>query len=184
MSRVGFMMDVETLGVGVKAPIFEVGIVAFDLDTMDQIDAYLWHVDVVMQILRGSVVEPDTVDWWRKQKTQPSRSIIQNPDEAAWSIASIFDKHQPREVWANSPSFDCVLLREMFGRTKVVCPWSFRVERDFRTILKIASEMGFDVDVTEVTHSAVRDAEQQLETLRGALAWVRGARVAGVPGNG
>lgn len=65
-------------------------------------------------------------------------------------------------MWANSPAFDLVMLRNAFNKHHVDAPWGFWIERDFRTFLSMTNA---DRVKPEVAHDALSDAKAQAQTL-------------------
>src|SRR3546814_3401051 len=43
-------------------------------------------------------------------------------------------KNRPYEIYANSPNFDCTIMKSLYNDHGMTIPWDFRKERDLRTL--------------------------------------------------
>jgi len=166
------MIDVETLNTGVSAPIFEIGVCAFSLDERRILGGRQIYLDLLDVILKtGFLPNEDTVRWWKEQSYSPSdesnsrKSLL----SGLVSLSEIVSKNLEGngKVWANSPSFDLVLLERHYAVLSMTPPWSYRDEADFRTMRWLYREMGLpEINMPDkVAHHALSDAEAQAEHL-------------------
>lgn len=74
------------------------------------------------------------------------------------------------QVWMNSPSFDSVILNDMAKQIGTELPWSYREERDLRTLKAMAKTRNADEyallpSPPDNAHDALADAKYQLEII-------------------
>ena len=156
------MIDLETLGTSNKAHVLSLGVAFFDNEKV--------HRSAHMLISPEGQEERErsysTVMWWLKQAsenpeaakgvTEGERLAVAN---ALWSLSRMITEHQPTEVWANSPTFDCAILRDLYGQFALDTPWPFWAERDFRTLKSLTG--GIVPAFEGVQHNAEADAVYQ-----------------------
>lgn len=94
-------------------------------------------------------------------------------EDAAERLLEFFRAARAAEVWANSPTFDCVILRNWFDEFDMKAPWHYRQERCVRTIYAIANSLtGIDVGAgysESGAHDANVDARNQARAVTIAL---------------
>jgi hypothetical protein len=161
------MLDLETLSTRNNAAIAAIGAVIFDeQNIINRFEAYL-----DLRLVPGHR-DLETLDWWGKQDPAV-RAKVFSGSEDPWKAISRFSlwmmTHKPHEVWANSPAFDCVILRnlcESIGRT---APWNFREERDFRSLTSLAKSKGISYSKAYeniVKHDPLSDAYAQANAIQ------------------
>jgi hypothetical protein len=141
---------------------------------------------VFPQTARDRTISPSTVAW---HKIDPTRKellgdyLIEGLDGSVTDImlavedlAAFVDD---RNVWANSTSFDCKIIRSLakeFSKKRKM--WSFRQERDFRTMKELFAK-NFPLTYKAVSgganskytaHHALGDCRYQIEVLQGFVA--------------
>lgn len=106
-----------------------------------------------------------TVDWWAaKGGFKPHTDSLTTPHSALASLcAFIHDASggDDFEVWANSPTFDCAIIRNHYRAFNMACPWGYWQERDVRTIRKLAERLRLNVARLTNPHHALIDAQNQ-----------------------
>lgn len=155
------MVDIETLATGPEAAVISIGVAAFDDEAIVasggiQIASGDWH----------GLIDPDTVKWWLQQSPEAQRNTFfgtTTAKKAAEQFAFFMKEHGGDELWANDPSFDCVILRRWWQRTtgNSRFPSHYREERSCRTIFAEARRAGIDLQAAWVgglAHSAESDA--------------------------
>ena len=89
-------------------------------------------------------INKSTLDWWNKQNQKVRYEAIDNNTnrielkEALLKFNEWFHNNNIKYVWANSPSFDCVILEQAYKKTGVDIPWKYWNLRDCRTIIDLA----------------------------------------------
>lgn len=162
------MVDIETLGTGSQAPLFQIGYCTFNIKENTVDDPTVLHVDLLDVILQtGFAPELDTIAWWRRQEYDPAVRENYGLQEALDIFSSFMDTVDGF-IWANSPSFDLVILEQHYIATGGVKPWSFRKEVDMRTIKWLHDELPYPqanfVEPSE-RHNAGADALAQAENV-------------------
>ena len=167
------MIDLETLDTRPSAVVFQVGVLVFkdvlggDIRGNIILEKKIFHLDLLDQIMAGRTIDPDTVQWWRSQN---SDSWHRHPDEITKTghmfqeINRLCDEHEVDSLWANSPSFDCVLMRSLRESLKIEWQFpSFRKDMDLRTLKKLFQMKGRRMGSSgkQTTHNALSDCEDQ-----------------------
>lgn len=176
-----FMLDIETGSTKPNAVVPQVGCVAFLLNKNHLVGEHQWNLDVLKQTNR--VYDQSTMDWWYKQPGETYIKVWKNgvlsPSEFCLDFADWFretvrefaderDKHgNPMiNVWGNAPSFDCVILKDMFNSVNLELPWKYWDERCYRTM----KNMFPNVEKRSSTeHTALQDARDQARHLSDIL---------------
>ena len=157
------MIDLETLGTKPNSVILSIGAVAFDENGIH--DEFYVNVDLENSMALGFSIDPSTVYWWLKQSSEAGAVLGKNltiADKAIKEFCSFVCRNEPSEVWANSPSFDCVMLKSYFNKCDHGEPWAFWIERDYRTFLSLTSASRV---YPSIAHNALEDAKAQAQTL-------------------
>lgn len=161
------MIDIETLGVGTQAPLFEIACVLFNPENGEEISHMHAHVDIMDVMWRtGRCPQPGTLDWWRTQQYDPT--VVDDRVTLSDSVSDLIALYEGRSVektWANSPSFDLVILEGHFASVGEEVPWSYREELDFRTVRWMAKRKGWTQPRTAPTHNALEDCRLQVGLL-------------------
>ena len=171
------MVDIETLSTKKNAVIVSIGAVRFDpRATLEEpVKLPNWFYSIVgVPSQQHRHIEPSTLSWWFKQN-ESARKAVEEALVCREHYTAALDRFaewllvggEPQAIWANSPSFDLVILRDAFentelrGSTPRTCPWSFRAERDFRTLRRLFPGTGSGACNA---HNALADAAWQART--------------------
>lgn len=159
------MLDLETLAS--KAPnaaIISIGAVKFNPDfAFDPVTApKFYQVIDIEDAMKYGRVEADTLKWWFDQKTA-ARKVFKckravTLDEALLGFNEWYGGHD-LPVWGNGATFDNVVLTSAYQATGIDRPWSYRVDRCFRTLKNILPPV--DEPEYGVKHNALDDAMAQ-----------------------
>lgn len=173
------MIDLETLGVGNNASIVQIGAVMFkpDEDILVQDSRLKIDVDVTAN---GSAVQGEmdaaTVLWWMNRPPENRKLVFGGKDRVCLQIALArlnqwFETWDIQRIWANSPSFDIVLLKNAYLRTGVGdFPFDHRAELDYRTVRYLVNRYPDAPAISgSVIHEASADAVQQAAYILAAL---------------
>lgn len=184
---VDLMIDLETLSTAKNAAIVSIGGVLFDPRANNAYDllrsrAFYASVRITdsMQICGEGSVSGDTLEWWFLQEDAAIKALVDgnqmNLAEALcglWKYTHSRTENQPewhrkspipQFVWANSPQFDCTILRHACEKTKAMYPFHYALERDLRTLEDIAwpdGEIPKPAHTGNVKHNAADDAVAQ-----------------------
>lgn len=167
------MIDLETLDTRPSAVVFQVGVLVFkdvlggDIRGNLILEKKIFHLDILDQIMAGRTVDLETVRWWRAQSAD---SWHRHPDEIIKTghmfqeINRLYEEHKVGSLWANSPSFDCVLMRSLRESLGIPMKFpTFREDMDLRTVKRLFQMKGRRMESSGKTtsHNALKDCEDQ-----------------------
>ena len=157
------MVDIETLDTEPTAVILSIGAVPFHIVTGEMGDYYYSKCNVSMQIRDGHTISTETLAWWIKNDHETLLEYLNGGEWVRRAVEGLIDfiEEQCNEdacIWANSPSFDLVKLKNALGN-----PWPFGFwnERDVRTLINLRPEIA-KMFKTPVSHHPVEDCENQI----------------------
>lgn len=154
------MVDIETLSTRVTARVLQVAVVVFDSRRV--IDERMWLMDPQRQHTRH--VDISTLSFWLRENPSRLQSLIDQGDTSIDDLHSdllaMRDKYKPEGWWANSPSFDLVILEDLFKSARLVSPWSFRQAFDVRTLSYLTGRKLIKAEAAK-QHDALNDALAQ-----------------------
>ena len=172
MSR--YMVDIETLGTDPGCVIVSIGVVEFSVEE-GAVDGLFVSIDPDSAQKYGLEIDASTLAWWLGQSPE-ARDQLTGGDDLESALREFREfVSDADEVWANSPAFDCSILREAFDRAGIECPWRYYQERDYRTLRETLPSWP-DAKQDGVAHNAVDDARFQAECLADALGSLGGGR--------
>lgn len=156
------MVDIETLGKSPGCVILSIGAVKFTPGSPAIESEYYVEIDRETCENAGLVAEESTLNWWLTNFTPDERPFDGDAslDEALAGLTSF--SAGADEVWANSPSFDCVILDAAYEASGLVgqeAPWDFWQERDVRTITALPGAR--EIPDGGPDHHALYDAKHQ-----------------------
>jgi len=173
-----FSLDIEAAGTTPGSVVFSIGI------ANDKTEEELYVVlPFTIQMQNHLTSDKRTMIWHEKdnpewpalqaQLEEKNDTGLAGLGEALELVIQYFNDEAreayPRRVWMKSPSFDGVMLRELFTTVGYELPWEFREERDVRTIMALAKEFAalYDFpDYSENAHDALADAKHQLAVVK------------------
>lgn len=159
------MLDIETLGTEPGAAILSIGAVKFDdAGIVDE-----FHKSVSLESCQeaGLEIDAETLDWWLHQ-SEPAQTVLSGGAPLQTALEQFRNFYADAdEIWAFSPSFDCVLLAEAYDAVGMNEPWHYRDERDCRTLAALPGAVELEHDGTE--HDALDDAKHQAMTVIATL---------------
>lgn len=155
------MVDIETLGTAVDAPIITIGATVFNPRRLDTFEAlkdrsFYIRIDVEDAVRYSGGASGGTLKWWFQQDVEAIRALV---DPEACSLRhglKLFDlymtdrgenspmkpeyRHLPRVelLWAKSPDFDCKILQTGFESQGLMYPFKFWNQRCVRTAVDMA----------------------------------------------
>lgn len=186
------MLDIETLSTKSNAVILTIGAIKIGKDIIntgilppiESLNTFYRRINIQSCIDIGLETDPETIDWWKKQKAEAIYEAIENKDripikEALQQFITWFGTDSNEEVWAQGIDFDCVILRNAFEKCGLVTPWKFWNCRDCRTML---NKTGIYLKTVEmevcnrnanfVKHNALSDCYIQLIALLESFRYV------------
>lgn len=177
VSRLGIMLDLETLDLGPRSVITQVGIIGFPLDDPDtemrRINEFLL---VQPQIALNRTISFDTILWWMDQEDKARAKLKESAgndmEELLAAVRSVHRKlsdlirsvgERNVELWARGPQFDVVNLQTLFVDCGLDVPWAYDCVMDVRTLGRLAGVSSSEVDRAGlVPHVAIEDAKFQI----------------------
>lgn len=156
-------LDIEVLGLNNDAVIMEIALTFFDENGIGDTKEY--RINWREQQNRST--DLSTISFWLKLPKEKQEVMTNSENrislqEALLDIARTITKDQ--FVWAKSPSFDCAILKNAMQQFCIECPWDFRKERDYRTLVDMCNVNISDI-VNRASHTAAGDAEYQARVL-------------------
>jgi hypothetical protein len=150
MREIHLMIDIETLGTSPNAHILSIGVLAFSVD--GPIEWERW--DIIPNSCKGFDISPETVLWWLEQSETARNGVIYGvPDRPKQHIRSALIglcgfvrkwscDSEKVFIWANSPSFDIVIIENAMKKFDIKPPWIYRHLMDLRTLKRTWENMG------------------------------------------
>jgi len=165
------MLDLETLATTPDCVILTFGAVKFDpFDSTKPLDQGIYfRVNVDEQIALGRRVDESTVEWWGTQNEAVREEALGEHDRVSLEdFARELNKFiaNANRVWAQGPTFDIVILENLYRQLKKPTPWQFYKVRDSRTLLKA---LGDDREPGELLHNALADCVSQAQAVQSAV---------------
>lgn len=178
------MIDIETLGVEVGSIITSIGCVEFDPKTGRTGQEFLMNIDINDSLSYGLDANINTLLWWFKQDIDAIEAMLTKPKSLMVVLQELSnfvntikenDNSNSFEIWSNSPTFDCMHLREVFKRVGIEVPWSYREERCLRTLTNlIPKDTRKDSSFKKGTpHNALDDCYNQIKDYNNACEALR-----------
>ena len=163
------MLDLETLSTRHDAVIASIGACLFE----PREDSILgtFHHAVALASQPSRHIAGDTVAWWLQQSSKAQQSILIDATPLT-HVLNRFNRwvcaQHITTIWANSPSFDVVILRHAFQELGLTWPFKFWQERDVRTAKDLAFPNGDAPanDATDIKHNALDDAVFQAHLIQ------------------
>lgn len=169
------MLDLETLGTSPGCVILSIGAVKFYPEEQRIGDTFYRLILPSSCTDIGLHADAATAVWWMRQSDEARLGVAKASTtgvpvyQALRDFTNWYNEGDAGAfIWANSPSFDCAILKDVYQKLKASPPWSFWAERDYRTLKTLFGE----VELPErdgVHHNALDDAAHQAEHLMAIL---------------
>jgi hypothetical protein len=186
MRFTNLMIDLETLGTAVNAPVVALGACYFDPDT-GEIGSTFDAAIKLSEAMRYGRASGETFAWWLEQSDEARRKVARGRHESV-KVFEAFEKFCLKhgdnvKPWANGSSFDISILEYSFMRIlERPAPWKFWNIRDCRTIKELADGIvQFNGERKGVHHSALDDAIFQAEWVSAYWQGLRGIKKTAAP---
>jgi exodeoxyribonuclease VIII len=143
------MLDIETLGRGHDAAVIALAAIRFDpYHVSTRKDPYYFVTIDESGAKKYGSTDPETIAWWNQQDPQVRELVFSGltSPEAAYGGFKRFCEGA-ENVWAKSPSFDCVIMESLGERldeafmNDMTFPFDFRHQLDVRTVTEIAGQI-------------------------------------------
>ena len=158
------MLDLETLGTSPDCVILSIGAIKFDPYTFkDPHSEFYMKLNVDEQIDMGRSIDESTIMWWSKQESSIQEDAFSESDRKS---IDFFVKELNRycvavdDFWCQGPTFDFVILENLYRQLERPTPWQYWQIRDSRTVFKM---MPIDPRkaIQESAHNALADCYYQ-----------------------
>lgn len=180
INQTHLMFDLETMDSSPTSAVVAIGARLFTAEGPGK--GFETFIDPNLAIHFGTV-SPDTMDWWSKQ---PARELVfggkTDPAAAVHKFIQFVQEHSPDVVWANSPSFDCIILRYLCKQVHMKFPFHYRDERDVRTMMALGRDLGVDFEGCWeglTAHSPLDDSTAQAKAMSLVLRHLVSMKAAG-----
>lgn len=163
---VHIMVDLETWSTKPDALIISIGAVQFDPHARKVGDRF--HVGIYPDSWdAGAHIDPGTINWWMSKERDAARAEWNRLERVDAGTAlegfaqwlATFTK--PVCIWGNGATFDNVVLRRAYQRQYIEAPWSYRLDRCYRTLKAQYPTIPMKSKLT--AHNALSDAIMQAE---------------------
>jgi hypothetical protein len=169
------MIDLETYSVEPNAVILTIGAIKFSrtgsVQAKKKLSTFYRRITLKSCKDVGLHTNPETVEWWSAQEKTAMYEAIGNPDRIPLKQALEEFNNWFRGsyiVWANSPSFDCVILESAAKACGSKIPWKFWNTRDCRTLFDLGNVRIKDLPIG-IAHNAEDDCYRQIIGVKRAL---------------
>lgn len=167
------MIDLETLGTTVNAPIVSIGAVEFNPNTGELGSAFYQIVRLESSLAYGGKVDADTLRWWLTQNIEVKKETFDPINSKDLEVALreldtfIFDRPIAAQVWGNGAAFDLGILKNNYEKLGLAIPWMFYKERDMRTIVELGHAINCipNIPFNGTKHNALDDAIHQAQVV-------------------
>lgn len=168
------MIDLETIGTNVDAPIISIGAAFFDIEKKTVGDTFYLVCDVADQIdSKVRFADASTIKWWMSQGNaakqvfkdghKPTKEVLELLRQWIMTHAgSKATKTNKVKVWGNGSSFDITLMETLFKDYGVDCPWQFYNVMDLRTYRRFVGKGEKVAKLEGTNHNALDDAINQI----------------------
>lgn len=160
------MIDIETMGTQVNAPICSIGAVGFDLAT-GEIFPKKFYMVINLQSCFDKGLKPDasTIKFWMEQPEEVRAKLFKE----AYPLKQVLEEFQTwfklqgfKYVWGNSASFDLGIMKIAYKVCGLTEPWSHWDELDCRTIVHLNPEIKMNRKKPLGAHDPLVDCEFQI----------------------
>jgi hypothetical protein len=178
------MVDLETTGVEPGCCILSIALVPFDLGL--ELTPFYDKISHRLSRDYGFVDDPDTLNWWDKQKPEISDEAFSGDrsPEAVLESVSYYLKQmgEPKQLylWGNGKDFDNVILTKAFKKLGKKLPWHYGNNwcyRDFTKLYPMIPKLS-----NPNAHNALADAQAQASHLELIFDSIRRGKAATLPG--
>ncbi|MCM3109899.1 3'-5' exonuclease [Lederbergia lenta] len=180
--RVDIMVDIETLGKGSNATIFQISAIAFDIITGEHYSTFNKIADISKN--DKLVVDGSTLIWWLNTNKELLAELLNNGHNSSDKLLIMFndwihtqsDDINDIHLWGNGILFDNKMIEEQLISLGVDYPIYYKNDRDVRTIVDLA---GKKLEITEqelkeyfkdeslTEHDALDDVKYQIKLVAG-----------------
>lgn len=160
------MIDIETLGTNPNAVILSLAAVEFCPNSGKTAREFYKKIDLNSALKLGLEIDTETLIWWQTQNPVAFKEMFieaEPVEKVLEQFSNWFDVNY-KVIWANSPSFDLVILKNAFRKLNLPTPWKYNNERCVRTMAALNPDAKKNTDNPEA-HNALSDCYFQINYL-------------------
>lgn len=135
------MIDLETLGTFMNAPVITIGACFFDLASGEIGETFYRKIDIA-DAMRFGTADAETIRWWLRQDPSAQKELADAKEPMAKvlkDLSAFYNSGNDAKVWGNGPTFDVTILDYAYWKCLgEKAPWPFWNVRDVRTIVHLA----------------------------------------------
>lgn len=160
------MIDIETLDTSRKAVVLSYAHIVFCPKTGTEFAHHMTTLPIQYQLDYGRTISESTLRFWLDQKPEILKEQMLHAED--WNIVKLrsvldYEIDSCDCVWANSPTFDLIILEDLFACYGEKLPAYFRKQRDVRTVRGTLPAMWEVKKTAWTTHSPIADCRSQIE---------------------
>lgn len=141
------MVDLETLGTGPDATVFQIAAMAFDIRTGQRIAQFNEIADISMNKSYEMVVSGETLKWWLNQDKTLLTALLNDGKGSSSELInrfhawlSVMNSMGNMYLWGNGILFDNNILRTQMETQGLAYPVKYNRDRDVRTIVEVTCD--------------------------------------------
>lgn len=135
------MIDLETLGTFMNAPVVTIGACFFDPLTGEIGDKFYEKIDIA-EAMKYGTADAETIRWWLTQDPAAQKELASAKSgmvDVLTRLSTFYNSGNDAKVWSNGPSFDTSILDYAYYKCLgQKAPWPFWNVRDVRTVVQLA----------------------------------------------
>ena len=135
------MIDLETLGTFMNAPVVTIGACFFDPLTGKIGDKFYEKIDIA-EAMKFGTPDAETIRWWLTQDPAAQKELASaksSMSDVLTRLAKFYNSGNDAKVWGNGPTFDVTILDYAYYKCLgQKAPWPFWNVRDVRTVVQLA----------------------------------------------
>ncbi len=159
------MLDLETLGNKSNSAILSIGAVEFDIETGETGREFYERIDLQSCLDKGLIVNSSTIYWWLEQNEKARKEVSKggnNLEIVLRNLHLFMNTLGNFQIWGNGVRFDVGILEDAYFACKFDIPWSFRNERDVRTLVSFAPKIKEHYPFSGIEHNPISDCKYQI----------------------
>ena len=139
------MLDIETLGFRPECVVLTIGAIKFDPYNpgLEPHSGFYQRLDVDEQFALGRTADDSTLEWWTQQEPSVREEALGEEGRVSLiEFARSLNKYMVGvdNIWAQGPTFDFVIIENLFRMLEVPVNWQFWQIRDSRTLFQVAGD--------------------------------------------
>lgn len=158
------MIDLETLGTTPDTAVLTLGGVKFNPNEIGTTHSELYfRLDVDEQLAKERTVDNSTLEWWGKQEESVREEAL--GDENRTPVLEVLQALNKwcvgvDTIWCQGPSFDIVIMENLYRQYDHHIPWPFWKIKDSRTLFGIMPKDPRK-EINFAAHNALEDCKVQ-----------------------